>query len=160
MFNILLFAPEYRPNLSSMIRTSEFYGLNKIYIYDKNGLLTPPKTSNGKSEMAHMAKVWTAGAIEYIEVIKIENYEEFFNQYEGRIISTILDKEAEKLNEFQFKKNDLIVMGSEKNGLTPQAIELTDHKIYLPQKGNTNCLNVAVTLGITLNQAFNSLERI
>ena len=37
--NALLFAPQYRPNMSSMIRSAEFYGLDKIYIYDNREVL-------------------------------------------------------------------------------------------------------------------------
>ena len=69
--NVLLFAPQYRPNMSSMIRSAEFYGLDKVYIYDKNGLLDPPNNKTSRADMAHLARVWTAGAIEFIDIEKI-----------------------------------------------------------------------------------------
>ena len=47
--NILLYAPEYRPNLSNMIRTAEFFGFEKIFIFDENKLLDPPKNKASTS---------------------------------------------------------------------------------------------------------------
>lgn len=152
--NVLLFAPEYRPNLSSMIRSAEFYGLDKVYIYDKNNLMLPPTHSKkARADMAHMAKVWTAGAIDHIEIIKIESIESFLSNYEGRKVATLVDEKAERLNAFQFESNDLLIFGSEKAGLPTEISPLINHSIYIPAIGYTPCLNVAVTFGIVLHQA-------
>lgn len=158
--NVLLFAPEYRPNLSSMIRSAEFYGLDKVYIYDKNKLMLPPTHSKkARADMAHMAKVWTAGAIDHIEIIKIEeDINDFLIQYEGRKVATLVDENAKHLNEVQFEANDLLIFGSEKEGLEPQVLPLIDQAVYIPAIGHTPCLNVAVTFGIVLHQALKTLE--
>ena len=105
--NLLLFAPEYRPNLSSMIRTAEFYGFKQIYIYDKNDLMKPPTNKKGRADMAHMAKVWTAGAIDHIEIIRIDNISTFLKHYHGRTVATIVNESATHLSDFQFQSEDL-----------------------------------------------------
>ncbi len=152
--NILFYAPEYRPNLSNMIRSAEFFGFKKVYIYDKNNLLNPPKNNKtSRAEMNHLAKVWTAGAIEHIEICNIENPTEFIHSYSGRVIGTLVDKQAIHLQDFSFQKEDLIVMGSEKEGLPETLEKLMTESIYIPQRGVTNCLNVSVTLGIILHEA-------
>ncbi|NJN78600.1 MAG: TrmH family RNA methyltransferase [Saprospiraceae bacterium] len=151
--DLLLFAPEYRPNLSSMIRTAEFYGFKRIYIYDKNDLIKPPTNKKGRANMAHMAKVWTAGAIDFIDIIRIENPVEFFENYEGRKVGTIINETAKHLNDFKFEPNDLLIFGSEKDGLTTETINLLDEAVYIPAIGHTDCLNVAVTFGIVVHQA-------
>lgn len=158
--NVLLFAPEYRPNLSSMIRSAEFYGLDKVYIYDKNKLMLPPTHSKkARADMAHMAKVWTAGAIDHIEIIKIEeDINDFLRNYEGRKVATLVDEKAKHLNEVQFEANDLLIFGSEKEGLEPEVLPLIDQAVYIPAIGHTPCLNVAVTFGIVLHQALRTLE--
>ncbi|BDS14363.1 TrmH family RNA methyltransferase [Aureispira anguillae] len=156
--NVLLFAPEYRPNLSSMIRSAEFYGLDKVYIYDHNNLMLPPTHSKkARADMAHMAKVWTAGAIDHIEIVKIEAIQEFLETYAGRKIATLVDEKAQHLNTFQFENDDLLIFGSEKAGLPSDIIPLIDQSIYIPALGHTPCLNVAVTFGIVLHQALKSL---
>jgi tRNA G18 (ribose-2'-O)-methylase SpoU len=151
--DLLLFAPEYRPNLSSMIRTAEFYGFKRIYIYDENDLIKPPTNKKGRADMAHMAKVWTAGAIDHIEIIQVENVLEFLMNYEGRKVGTIVNETAKYLNDFQFESTDLLIFGSERNGLPADIIEIIDEAVYIPQIGETNCLNVAVTFGIVVHQA-------
>ncbi len=159
MINILLYAPEYRPNMSSMIRTAEFYGLKKIFIYDKNNLLSPPNNKTSRADMNHLARVWTAGAINHIQIEIIEDPISFLENYPGRKIATLVDDTAQELNNFQFKKNDLILLGSEKEGLEKEAIALMDAAIYIQQIGHTPCLNVAVTLGIVIHQAIRSIQK-
>lgn len=153
---VLFYAPEYRPNLSNMIRTAEFYGLKQLFIYDKNNLLSPPNNKVSRAEMEHMAKVWTAGAIDHIEIKSIEDIETFLKEYKGRKLATLLNKQASFLSDFTFEKEDLIIMGSEKDGLPNHIADLCNDAIYIPQKGHTNCLNVSVTFGIVLNQAVES----
>ena len=156
--NALLFAPQYRPNMSSMIRSAEFYGLDKIYIYDKNGLLDPPNNKTSRADMMHLARVWTAGAIEFIEVVKIENIIDFFTNYQGRKVATLVDETAQHLSNFQFQKDDLIILGSEKEGLDLDVLPLIDESIYIPALGKTPCLNVAVTFGIVVNRAIEQIK--
>jgi tRNA G18 (ribose-2'-O)-methylase SpoU len=156
--DLLLFAPEYRPNLSSMIRTAEFYGFKRIFIYDKNDLIKPPTNKKGRADMAHLAKVWTAGAIDYIEVMQVENPVAFFENYKGRKVGTIVNQTAKHLNDFQFQKDDLLIFGSERDGLPSEMIELLDEAVYIPAIGQTDCLNVAVTFGIVIHQALASFR--
>lgn len=151
--DLLLYAPEYRPNMSSMIRSAEFFGFDRIYIYDKNGLLTPPTNKKGRANMEHMARVWTAGAIEHIEIIIVEDITRFLTDYPGRLVGTLVNETALHLNDFSFQADDLILFGSEKDGLAPAVIEQLGASIYIPAKGKTDCLNVAVSFGIVVEKA-------
>jgi len=103
--------------------------------------------------MAHMAKVWTAGAVDHIEIIRVDNPLEFLASYEGRKVGTIVNETAKYLNDFQFEAADLLIFGSERDGLPADIIEIIDEAVYIPQIGETNCLNVAVTFGIVVHQA-------
>ncbi len=152
--NVLFYAPQYRPNLSSMIRTAEFYGLDTVYIVDDNNIILPlTHSKKARADMAHMARVWTAGAIEFVTINKIEDPNTFLQNYKGRKIATLVDDSAQFLSDFEFQEDDLIIFGSERDGLPENILPLIDQSIYLPTKGNTSCLNVAVTFGIVLNQA-------
>ena len=156
--NILLYAPEYRPNLSNMIRSAEFFGFQHLYLFDKNGLLNPPNNKVSRAEMNHIARVWTAGAIEFMDIRKVENIHLFLKDYTGRKIATELNPSAQHLKTFQFQADDLIIMGSEKEGLPADIIALCDAALYLPNIGHTSCLNVSVTLGILLYAAQTQLQ--
>ncbi len=151
--DLLLFAPEYRPNMSSMIRSAEFYGFKRIYIYDANELLKAPDSKKGRANMEHMARVWTAGAVEHIDIVIIEDPLVFLQAYQGRKIGTLVNEQAIHLNDFVFQKEDLILFGSEKEGLPEGIIQELDAAVYIPAMGHTNCLNVAVSFGIVVNRA-------
>jgi len=155
---VLFHAPEYRPNLSNMIRTAEFYGLKEVYVFDKNNLLSPPNNKVSRAEMEHMARVWTAGAIEHIKITSIENDTTFLKNYKGRKIATLVNKEASSLSDFMFLEDDLLIMGSEKEGLPKEIETLCEQAIYIPQSGHTNCLNVSVTFGIVMQQAISQIK--
>lgn len=150
---ILLYAPEYRPNLSNMIRSAEFYGHSEIYIYDKNGLLDPPSNKVSRGDMQHLARVWTAGAIEFIEIKKIDQIDDFLRNFPGRKIATFVDPEAQHLKGFKFQENDLLIMGPEKAGLPLDLAEQCDVRLYIAGSGQTDCLNVSVSLAVFLYAA-------
>jgi len=156
--NVLLFGPEYRPNLSNMVRSTEFFGLNKIYIYDTNGLLSTPTNKKQRADMEHMARVWTAGAVDHIQIKLVQDITAFFKSYKGRKIATVIDQRATNLHGFNFQENDLIIMGPEKEGLSHGTRVVCDEKIFLPNIGVTDCLNVSVMLGILLFSAQNQLR--
>lgn len=153
LMQVLFYAPAYRPNLSNMIRTAEFYGLKQVFIFDKNNLLSPPNSKVGRAEMEHMARVWTAGAIEHIKIEPIEDIIPFLKAYNGRKVATLVNKKATNLTEFKFQSDDLIIMGNEKDGLPLRIEMLCNESIYIQQEGHTNCLNVSVTFGIIINKA-------
>lgn len=141
-----------------MVRSAEFFGLSTIFIFDKNELLSPPKNKKQKADMAHLARVWTAGAIDHINIEVVHDVTEFFKSYQGRKIATVIDERAQDFHQFSFKENDLIIMGPEKNGLSHSTRVLCDEKVFLPNKGHTDCLNVSVMLGILLYSAQSQLK--
>ncbi|MEE9372210.1 MAG: TrmH family RNA methyltransferase [Saprospiraceae bacterium] len=154
---ILLYAPEYRPNLSNMIRTAEFYGFKKIYIYDKNGLMNPPSNKVTRAEMNHMARVWTAGAIEHIDIVVVSDPLKFIREHKGKTIATVVTKKAESIHDFSFESEDILIMGPEKEGLPEDIIQISSNKLIIPHIGITDCLNVSVTLGVVINEAMRQL---
>ena len=157
--DLLLYAPEYRPNMSSMIRSAEFFGFKRIYIYDQNSLLTPPDNKKGRANMEHMARVWTAGAVNHIEIIILEDPIDFLQNYAGRKVGTLVNEQAQHLNDFSWQAEDLILFGSEKDGLPEEVIQSLDATVYIPSFGHTDCLNVAVSFGIVVEKAMQHHQR-
>ncbi|RME97066.1 MAG: TrmH family RNA methyltransferase, partial [Bacteroidetes bacterium] len=129
-----------------------------VYIYDANDLLKPPPNKKGRADMAHLARVWTAGAVDHIDIQTIKEPLAFLRAYRGRCIGTVVDEKAVHLRNFSFQSDDLLLFGSEKNGL-PAAIQAElDASVYIPARGHTDCLNVAVSFGIVLDQALATLK--
>lgn len=150
---VLLYAPEYRPNLSNMIRSAEFFGFSAVWIFDSNGLLDPPNNKVSRADMNHLARVWTAGAIEHVDIRKIDDIHDFLRKYAGRKVATLVDSGAKHLPDFSFEPDDLLIMGPEKEGLPKNVLLHTDESVFIPGTGKTDCLNVSVSLGILLYAA-------
>ncbi|MEO0897592.1 MAG: TrmH family RNA methyltransferase [Bacteroidota bacterium] len=153
MPEVLIHAPQYRPNLSSIIRTAEFYGLKRVYLYDHFGLMKEPTSKKQRADMAHMARVWTAGALDHIEIEVIIDDASFLQNYTGRVVGTLVDPTATPLPSFDFKENDLLVFGNERDGLPEELLPFLEEKVYIPQRGHTDCINVAVSFGVVLDRA-------
>jgi len=149
--NVLLYAPQYRPNMSSMIRTAEFYGLKQIYIYDANGLLTVPDSKKGRANMQHMARVWTAGAIHHIDIVKVDDPGAFIAKHAGRVVGTVLSEEAVSISKASVLEDDLLIFGPEREGLPESVANQIDMGVCIPHIGHTDCLNVAVSFGIVVH---------
>lgn len=153
---LFLHAPQYRPNLSSMVRSAEFFGFDRIYVFDAFDLLAPPTNKKQRADMNHLARVWTAGAVEHIEVVRVEEVNSIFEecrQQGGRLVGTVVDERAHSLDSFQFMQDDLIIFGNERDGLPKELLDVLDASIYISSRGYTDCLNVAVTFGIVVHAA-------
>ena len=148
---LLLYAPEYRPNMSSMIRTAEFYGLKTIHIYDKNGLLAPPTTKKERATMQHMGRVWTAGAADHIDIVLVTDVTTFVQDHEGRVVGTVVSDGAMPITEVLPMESDLLILGPEKEGLPTEITAELEVAVTIPHRGHTDCLNVAVTCGILVH---------
>lgn len=156
MPEVFIHSPQYRPNISSIIRTAEFYGLQRVHVYDRFGLLKTPESKKERANMAHMARVWTAGAIEHIDIEVIADDMAWLTAWPGRKVATLIDPEATPLHAFEFQENDLLIFGNERDGLPEELCSSFDERVYIPQRGTTNCINVAVSFGIVLDRALSS----
>lgn len=62
----------------------------------------------------------------------------------------MINSHAIQIQQFQFMRNDLVVFGSEGNGLPTSIIELCQVQLTIPQVGITGSLNLSLALGIVL----------
>ena len=79
---------------------------------------------------------------------------EFIRGYERRTIATVPDQSATSLYDFEFARDDLLVLGSEAHGLPAEVIEACDIRLTIPQRGVTQSLNLCVASGIILAEWF------
>ena len=64
---------------------------------------------------------------------------------------------TEKTDDYYYKTDFLaptaIIMGSEEDGVSPEYIRLSDHKVKIPLSGDIESLNVSVACGVILYEA-------
>ena len=138
-------------NVGSAFRTADAFRLEKLVLAGITG--TPPhreihKTALGATESVawhHEPSVETA-----LRQLKAEGY---------LIVAVEQTTASELLHRFRIPKNQklALVFGNEINGVSNEAITLTDVALEIPQHGTKHSLNVSVCLGIVVWEVYQQL---
>ncbi len=84
----------------------------------------------------------------------MEDPEAFLAALASRKVATVPDQRATLLTGFTFCQDDTIMFGSEGRGIKPEVLALCDEWVTIPQRGVTDSLNLAVSVGIVLFEFF------
>lgn len=130
-------------NLGAILRTAEAAGVHGVIIPKRNSVTlnyTVAKTS--------------AGAIEYVPVVKVTNIAGTIDTLKGRGVWVFgADMEGTPWTELDFTGSAALVIGSEGRGLSKLVREKCDFIASLPMKGKINSLNASVAAGILMFEA-------
>ncbi|MDD6220140.1 MAG: 23S rRNA (guanosine(2251)-2'-O)-methyltransferase RlmB [Clostridia bacterium] len=130
-------------NLGAILRTAEAAGVHGVIIPKRNSVTlnyTVAKTS--------------AGAIEYVPVVKVTNIAGTIDTLKGRGVWVFgADMEGTPWTELDFTGSIALVIGSEGRGLSKLVREKCDFIASLPMKGKINSLNASVAAGILMFEA-------
>lgn len=135
-------------NVGAIFRTADGAGVSKIFLIgytpaplDRFGRVQPEieKTSLGASETV----VWEY-APEISCVLKRLKDEEF------TIVAVEQNENSLSLKEFTVPEKVAYIVGNEIDGVSQEALSLSDMIIELPMLGSKESLNVSVTAGIIL----------
>lgn len=130
-------------NLGAILRTAEAAGVHGVIIPKRNSVTlnyTVAKTS--------------AGAIEYVPVVKVTNIAGTIDTLKGRGVWVFgADMEGTPWTELDFTGSVALVIGSEGRGLSKLVREKCDFIASLPMKGKINSLNASVAAGILIFEA-------
>jgi 23S rRNA (guanosine2251-2'-O)-methyltransferase len=132
-------------NFGAILRSCECFDVDGvIFSKNRNCDITPAvtKTSCGASELLKIAKV--ANLHDTLLKLKKEGYE---------IIIADNCKEAVEIQDFDFPKKSLIIMGSEKKGVRHLLKKNCDFIVKIPIFGKISSLNVATATSIFLFKA-------
>jgi tRNA G18 (ribose-2'-O)-methylase SpoU len=139
-------------NVGSAFRTADAFRLEKIYLTGITG--TPPHREIHKTALGATDSV----AWEYTEqpATALQNLKE--NNY--TIIVVEQTTKSIPLNQFvpESGKKYCLVFGNEVNGVSEEAIALTDVALEIPQAGTKHSLNISVCLGIVAWEFFKKLS--
>lgn len=153
MKNIILILDNLRSveNTGSIFRTADGLGVSKIYLVGT----TPAPLDRFGRKRSDFAKV-SLGAEESVawEYVEQKNFQStIYNlQNDGfKIISLEQHPKANKLEAKSYKLESFaLVVGNEVEGVSKEALELSDEVVEIPMEGKKESLNVAVATGIAL----------
>ncbi len=128
-------------NFGAIARTAECEGVDAIIIPSKGSVTVTPdaiKTS--------------AGALNRIKVCKTDNLKDtlFYIQQCGVRLVACTEKSSVPLYQTNLRGSVAVIMGSEKDGITQDLINLSDISCRIPMRGEIASLNVSVAAGMVL----------
>jgi len=128
-------------NFGSICRSAEAMGVN--------GIIIPKIESAQINEIAIKA---SAGAIANINICRVESLLNTVKtaQDSGLTILSCSEKGNKNIQDVNMNKPILIIIGSEKNGISTKLLNLSDDIGKIPIHGKTKSLNAAVAAGIIL----------
>jgi len=128
-------------NFGAIARTAECEGVDAILI-----------PSKGSAQVTSDAIKTSAGALNRIKVCKSDNFKEslFYIQQCGLRVVACTEKANVPLYETNLRGGIVVIMGSEKDGITSDLINMADISCKIPMKGEIASLNVSVAAGMVL----------
>jgi TrmH family RNA methyltransferase len=123
-------------NVGTIVRTAEAFGFK--------GIIVTPGTASPFSEKAVRASM---GSLFGIDIAQAEADE--IASLDHEIVSLVLD-EGEPVRHEIFTGRFAVCLGQEGSGLSDSILALSGRKVFIPMKGRTESLNVAVAAGIVM----------
>lgn len=138
-----------RGNASAVMRTAEALGFTQF-----NMIETGEKFKN--------ANRVTQGAEKWIDVNKWKSTRDCIQSLKKKgyqIVVTHLDEKAKSISEVDFSKPTAFVLGNEKDGISPEMIDLSDHKVIIPMSGFVQSFNISVAGALGLYHIYQDRMR-
>jgi tRNA (guanosine-2'-O-)-methyltransferase len=135
-------------NISAVLRSCDAVGVREVFVVytkeylDKRGLILGKRTSGG--------------AFKWIDVYVFDNLEECFRRVKeryGRILATHLGMESQSLYDVDLSEPTALLFGNEDEGISPEALALSDGNFIIPMAGFAESLNISVACAVSLFEA-------
>jgi tRNA G18 (ribose-2'-O)-methylase SpoU len=152
---VFLYAPQNFNNICMIARTLDVFGIRECAVYDPYRLI---RERYGRRNARRITNI-SSGAFANIRFERVPDPSAFLAAYAGRKIATVAEKAAVPLAEVRFEESDLIVFGSEVDGIPQDVLETCNLRTTIPQAGITQSLNLAVAAGIVLYEYLRQLDR-
>lgn len=136
-------------NISAVLRSCDAVGVREVFVVytkkylDKRGLVLGKRTSGG--------------TFKWIDVYFFEELEECFSRVKERyerILATLPPGEhVHSLYSHDLSQPTALLFGNEDEGVSAEALALSDGSFTIPQSGFAESLNISVACAVTLFEA-------
>lgn len=135
----------YTQNISAVVRSCDCFGIQDLYVI-------------GNSPSTHVNKHVAQGAYNWVDIHRNtfkpeeETLAELKNQG-YRIVVTLPQPGASSLHNFDIDRGKIaLVMGNEREGVSPLVQEMADEFLYIPMAGFSQSLNISVSTAVILSE--------
>lgn len=130
-------------NVGSFFRTSDAFGVEKIYLTGYTP--TPPRREISKTAL---------GAEEFVPWEHQEDPKDAIDYLKSdgwRIVALEQTGDAVDLESYDPPEKVVLIVGHEVTGVPQEILDLCDDKVHIPMQGKKESLNVSVAAGIALS---------
>lgn len=132
-------------NASAVLRSCECFGVQDVHVIENhNAFEVNPEIDMGASKWLTLHRYHASknNTIEGIRAVKRLGY---------RIVATSPHADGDNLRQFNVNGGKFaLLFGTERHGLTPQALALADEIIRIPMSGFVESFNISVAVAICL----------
>jgi tRNA (guanosine-2'-O-)-methyltransferase len=129
-------------NISAVLRTLEGLGLHRVFVIESTtGFEVNPQVTQGADKWLDIRRYGTAKAC--------------VNELRGlgyQLLTTRMDATL-TLDELDFSRPTAIIMGNERDGISPELDGLADHAFRIPMDGFSQSFNVSVAAALIARTA-------
>jgi tRNA (guanosine-2'-O-)-methyltransferase len=127
-------------NIAAVIRSMENLGFQKLDIVESVKTKTRKSITKGADKWVSIRKWKDLNPC--VQKLKEEGYQ---------IVATHLSADAVPMNEIDFTKPTVIVLGNEKDGVSEELLEQADANCVIPTYGFSQSFNISVAAAILLS---------
>ncbi|HUU51737.1 MAG TPA: RNA methyltransferase [Candidatus Heimdallarchaeota archaeon] len=131
-------------NASAVVRTCDAAGIMYVEIISASGEPFPVNRAISTRAEKWLKFNYYSSTSECLKHLKDEGF---------TIVATHLSEEAAPYTSLDYTEPTVIVFGNESEGISEEAIKLSDHIIQIPMVGMVQSLNLSVSVGIILYEA-------
>lgn len=135
-------------NTASIFRSADGFGVGKIVLV---GTTPAPVDRFGRAR-ADFAKV-SLGSEKSVEWVYVQEVSKELSELkkEGyEIIALEQHPDSKRLRDFKSSEKFALIVGSEVEGVSKEALELSDEVVEIPMMGMKESLNVSVAAGVAM----------
>ena len=140
---LAIYQPDIPQNLGAMIRLCACFGVD-IDLIEPCGF-------------PFSLKALKRTAMDYMDLVKIDchdDFDSFMEKYKNKrrlILLTV--KSPKTIWDFEFKSNDILLVGSESKGVSNYVRDSVSFNVRIPILSHTRCLNVTTAASIGVSEA-------
>ena len=149
MISIALYKPDIPQNTASILRLCACLGM-KMHIIEPCGF----NLNDSRFKRVAMDYINESSIIRYI------NFEELLKKNKKSRVILMSTKAKKSIFEFEFKNNDIILLGRESEGVPKYVHDELKNSLKIPISSKTRSLNVALAASISATEALRQIKKI
>jgi len=133
-------------NLSAIVRTCDGVGLLELYYthHDNAHFRTHKTITQGAHRWVNRFKIDEEQKCQFLKQKQKEGFQ---------VVATHLDENAISFRDVDYTLPTIMIVGNEKEGVSPELRMIADKTITIPMKGMVQSLNVSVATALVLYEA-------